>query len=99
MALLDFGTQGQSVLSQAAVFGLGAGNASRVATALITSNFAGGAIGSATGSVVWAIGGWSAVCAVGAGLATVALLVWAVETARPMRRPRTETAVDCPAAN
>jgi predicted MFS family arabinose efflux permease len=82
LVLLDFGAQGQSVLSQAAVFGLGAENASRVATAYITANFAGGTVGSAMGSAVWGIGSWSAVCAIGAAVAAVGLIVWTFEAFR-----------------
>ena len=47
LVLVDFGVQGQNVLSQHVIYGLGGENASRVTTAYVTSNFLGGAVGSA----------------------------------------------------
>jgi predicted MFS family arabinose efflux permease len=79
LMLLDFGVQGQNVLSQYVIYGLGAQNASRVTTAYVTSNFIGGALGSAAGSIAWGAGGWSAVCAVGAAIAALALVLWLTE--------------------
>ncbi len=76
LALIDFGVQGQNVLSQHVIYGLGAENASRVTTAYVTSNFLGGALGSAAGSVAWSAGGWSAVCIAGAAIAAVAFALW-----------------------
>lgn len=51
LVLIDFGVQGQNVLSQHVIYGLGAENASRVTTAYVTSNFLGGALG-------WPPGRW-----------------------------------------
>jgi predicted MFS family arabinose efflux permease len=79
LVLLDFGVQGQNVLSQYVIYGLGEEHASRVTTAYVTSNFIGGALGSAAGSVAWGAGGWSAVCAVGAVIAALALILWLTE--------------------
>jgi cyanate permease len=79
LALVDFGVQGQNVLSQHAIYGLGDENASRVTTAYVTSNFVGGALGSAAGSLAWSTGGWSAVCAVGGAIAALALALWLTE--------------------
>jgi predicted MFS family arabinose efflux permease len=76
LVLIDFGVQGQNVLSQHVIYGLGAENASRVTTAYVTSNFLGGALGSAAGSVAWGAGGWLAVCAVGAVIAALSLVLW-----------------------
>jgi predicted MFS family arabinose efflux permease len=75
MMLLDFGVQGQNVLSQGVIYGLGSENAGRVTTAYVTANFIGGALGSAVGSLAWSAAGWPAVCAVGVGLAAVALVI------------------------
>ncbi len=83
LAVLDFGVQGQMVLSQGAIYELGAENASRVTTAYIASCFAGGTVGSAAAAVAWSVGGWTAVCIIGAAIAAVALVAWAVVT--PMR--------------
>jgi predicted MFS family arabinose efflux permease len=79
LVLVDFGVQGQNVLSQHVIYGLGKENASRVTTAYVASNFAGGALGSAAGSVAWSTGGWSAVCGVGAAIAALALALWLTE--------------------
>jgi predicted MFS family arabinose efflux permease len=76
LVLIDFGVQGQNVLSQHVIYGLGDENASRVTTAYVTSNFLGGALGSAAGAVAWGAGGWSAVCAVGAVIAALGLSLW-----------------------
>lgn len=80
LILIDFGAQGQNVLSQHVIYGLGRENASRVTTAYVSSNFAGGAIGSAVGSWAWGAGGWSAVCIAGAVIAAVAFGYWLTES-------------------
>jgi len=76
LAILDFGVQGQMVLSQGAIYELGAENASRVTTAYITSCFAGGAVGSAAAAGAWSLGGWTAVCATGAAFAATGVTAW-----------------------
>ena len=89
LVVLDFGVQGQNVLSQGVIYALGRETTGRVTTAYITSNFTGGAIGSAAGSVAWSAGGWAAVCGVGVALAATAMLVWLSEPRpRPDRRGR-----------
>lgn len=79
LMLIDFGVQGQNVLSQYVIYGIGAEHASRVTTAYVTSNFIGGALGSAAGAIAWGADGWSAVCAVGAAIAGLALVLWLTE--------------------
>ena len=79
LVVLDFAVQSQNILSQTAIYTLGSGYAGRVTTALITSNFAGGAVGSITVSVAWSAGGWDAVCTAGAAFAGVAVLLWLTE--------------------
>jgi predicted MFS family arabinose efflux permease len=86
LVFLDFGVQGQNVLSQGVIYNLGTESASRVTTAYVTANFLGGALGSAAGSAAWNRGGWSAVCAVGAGLAALALGLWLIELRSADRR-------------
>jgi predicted MFS family arabinose efflux permease len=83
LVLIDFGVQGQNVLSQHVIYGLGAENASRVTTAYVTANFIGGAVGSAAGSIAWETGGWPAVCIVGAAIAALALGCWVTERTAP----------------
>jgi predicted MFS family arabinose efflux permease len=79
LAVLDFGVQGQNVLSQGAIYALGRETTGRVTTAYVTANFTGGAIGSAAGSIAWSAGGWGAVCGVGVAFAGIALLFWLTE--------------------
>jgi hypothetical protein len=43
----------------------------------VTSNFIGGALGSAAATVLWSAGGWTAVAVAGVVLSCVALAVWA----------------------
>ena len=76
---LDFAVHGQNVLSQTAIYALGSGNASRVTSAYVTTQFVGGAIGSVVASVAWSIGGWAAVCAAGAVIAAIAVGFWLTE--------------------
>jgi predicted MFS family arabinose efflux permease len=83
LAVLDFGVQGQMVLSQGAIYELGAENASRVTTAYITSCFAGGTVGSAAAAGAWSLGGWDAACVTGAAVAAVGIAVWLVVRLRP----------------
>ncbi|MGH2940743.1 MAG: MFS transporter [Solirubrobacterales bacterium] len=86
LALLDFGVQGQNVLSQGAIYALGRETTGRVTTAYITSNFTGGAIGSAAGSLAWSAGGWGAVCGVGVAFAGIAMLLWLIEPGHRAKR-------------
>jgi predicted MFS family arabinose efflux permease len=83
LAVLDFGVQGQMVLSQGAIYELGAENASRVTTAYITSCFVGGTVGSAAAAGAWSLGGWDAACITGAAVAAVGVAVWLVVRLRP----------------
>jgi predicted MFS family arabinose efflux permease len=87
LVLIDFGVQAQNVLSQGVIYALGRETTGRVTTAYVTSNFTGGAIGSAAGAVAWSADGWLPVCAVGFAIAATALLAWLTEP-RPTRRRR-----------
>ncbi len=86
LAVLDFGVQGQNVLSQGAIYALGKETTGRVTTAYVTSNFIGGAIGSAAGSIAWSTGGWGAVCGVGVAFAGIAMVLWLTEPGHRVRR-------------
>jgi predicted MFS family arabinose efflux permease len=86
LAVLDFGVQGQNVLSQGAIYALGRRTTGRVTTAYVTANFAGGAIGSAAGSIAWSAGGWGAVSGVGVAFAAIAMLVWLTEPGHRAKR-------------
>jgi len=76
--MLDAGIQAQNVLAQTRIFAVSASERSRLNTAFVTSNFIGGAIGSALAGVLWAAGGWTALCLAGAILCGFGLTVWLV---------------------
>lgn len=77
--VLDLGIQGAHILNQSAIYALRPEARSRLTTAYITAYFAGGALGSAASSYAWSAGGWHAVTALGAGVAVLGLVVWAVD--------------------
>jgi predicted MFS family arabinose efflux permease len=76
LILMDFAVQGQNVLSQALLTRRGPETAGRMTTAYVTSNFAGGALGSAAGAFAWTHAGWTGVCAAGAATPLVAAVLW-----------------------
>lgn len=84
--LLDAGVQGTQVSNQNVVFALDPPARSRLNTAYMVSYFLGGVVGSVAASVGFAIGGWNALCAIGAVLALAALVVWFVFRSRPAER-------------
>jgi hypothetical protein len=55
--------------------------------AFVTSNFIGGAIGSAAASLLWSAGGWTAVTLTGTGLSCMALAIWAAGRRGPLTPP------------
>ncbi|MCS6552755.1 MFS transporter [Curtobacterium flaccumfaciens pv. flaccumfaciens] len=80
--LLDVAVQAANVLNQTRLFSVDPAARSRLNTAFVTSNFIGGAIGSALASVLWNAGGWTAVTIGGAVLTGFAATVWAVHRNR-----------------
>ena len=78
VVLLDIGVQAANVLNQTRLFAIDPAARSRLNTAFVTGNFIGGAVGSALASVLWGLGGWTAVTIGGAVLFGFALTVWAV---------------------
>lgn len=82
IAALDLGIQGQHILNQTLIYALRPEARSRLTTAYMTCNFACGAIASAAAAAVWNAGRWGAVCALGGGLAVLALVVWGAERIR-----------------
>ncbi len=74
----DVAIQGNAILSQTRLLGIDPEARSRMNTAFVTSNFIGGALGSALAGVLWNAGGWPAVVTGGGGVLGVALLVWAL---------------------
>ncbi len=79
IAVLDFGVQGAQITNQSIIYTLAPSARSRLTTAYMTSVFASAAICSALASSIYDAGGWSAVSALGAGLAGLGVLLWLVE--------------------
>jgi predicted MFS family arabinose efflux permease len=84
---LDISVQALSILNQARAFAVSHEQRSRINTAVVTGNFAGGVTGSAMAPLLWSIGGWTAVTAAGMVLSASALVVWALGRSGPLRVP------------
>ena len=82
IVLLDAAVQTTLVLGQTRLFALSGPARSRLNTAVVVSNFLGGAAGSALAGPLWAAGGWPAVMLTAIGLALAALAFWAVARRR-----------------
>jgi len=78
VVLLDFGTQASHINNQARIFALDPAARSRINTVYMVTYFTGGALGSLMGTRAWVHAGWTGVCATGAGLAAIALLLLGV---------------------
>ncbi|GIG91317.1 MFS transporter [Plantactinospora endophytica] len=81
---VDVALQGQAMFHRARLFALSAEARSRLSTALSTSNWVGGAVGSAAATVLWPVGGWTAVTVAGMVLCCGALIVWALGRRGPL---------------
>jgi predicted MFS family arabinose efflux permease len=73
IVVLDIGEQSMHITSQAVIYEAVPEARSRVNSAYMTCFFAGGALASGATGAVFAAGGWTGVCALGAGFATLAL--------------------------
>jgi predicted MFS family arabinose efflux permease len=87
IVLLDLGVQGAHLQNQHAVYGLHDQARSRLNTAYMTCNFAGGALASAAAALAWDRGGWGAVAALGAALPALALVLWLAKSAATTSSP------------
>ncbi|WP_322011225.1 MFS transporter [Paraburkholderia sp. J12] len=87
--LLDFAVSANLVLSQRAIYSLGAEQRSRMNSLFMTTFFAGGAIGSALAGWAYTHAGWTGVAVLGTLLPLIALAYFATE--------RRETAPACTA--
>ncbi|MHB1526761.1 MAG: MFS transporter [Candidatus Dormibacteria bacterium] len=77
IVVLDLGAQALHISNQSAIYALRPPQArSRLTTAYMVAYFLGGATGSAGASALYSTSGWSGVCALGAGTATLALGLW-----------------------
>lgn len=90
IVLLDIAVQGVNLLNQSRMFAVSGAARSRLNTAFVTSNFLGGAIGSAAASVLWTTGGWTAVTIAGMVLSGFALVLWALGRRGPLVVPHTK---------
>lgn len=82
VVLLDFGMQSALVSNQHIVFALNPAARSRITTVLMGVMFLGGALGSATATVAWDAGGWTAVSALGTAFAALAAILQTVAARR-----------------
>ena len=80
IAVLDLGAQGLHISNQSAIYALRPDARSRLTTAYMVSYFLGGAVLSAATSSLYASGGWSGVCVLGAVTAALALATWAISS-------------------
>ncbi len=90
IVLLDLGVQGAHINHQATIYALKPEARSRITTAYMVAMFLGGVVGSVAAAAVYGAAGWSATCALGAGMAALALAVWALTqrvVASPVRSP------------
>ncbi|THA79328.1 MFS transporter [Streptomyces sp. A0642] len=86
--LVDVAVQTTLILGQHTVYALDPAARSRLNSVFIAMFFAGGAIGSQLGTVVYEAAGWSGVTVLGGALPLIALVYWAFE-----HRPRPGAAV------
>ena len=80
--LLDFAVQMNMVIGQREVYALDPASRGRLNAVYMTSIFLGGALGSAVASALFSQFGWQGVALVGAGLPSVALVVFLLKARR-----------------
>ncbi len=80
--ILDFGVSANLVVSQRAIFALGAEYRSRLNGLFMALFFAGGALGSALGGWAYASGGWSLACWIGFTFPLLSFAYFATERKR-----------------
>ena len=78
IVLVDIAVQALNILNQTRVFAISQEARSRINTAFVTSNFIGGAIGSAAATLLWSLHGWTAVVTAEIALCFFGLGVWAL---------------------
>jgi predicted MFS family arabinose efflux permease len=85
--LLDVGVQTNMILSQRIVFTVPSAIAGRANGIYMTVLFAGGALGSVLGTILYEWGGWSAVAGGGASLGLLALVLFYLEPRAAKQEP------------
>ena len=88
IVVLDLGVQGAHILNQTKIYGLRAEARSRLTTAYMVAMFLGGVAGSLLSATVYGASGWRANCALGAGVAAIAIAVWTLSSGRSAIRRR-----------
>ena len=84
----DLGIQAVHIQNQHLIFAIQPSARSRLNTGYMVAYFVGGAIGSASTGVVYGIGGWSDVVALGLVFAGAGLILWASSEVLRLRRSR-----------
>ena len=74
--VLDLTVQGVHITNQTVIYRVRPEARNRLTAGYMTSYFIGGAAGSLISASAWQHAGWSGVCAIGAIVATINLLVW-----------------------
>ena len=74
--VLDLTVQGVHITNQTVIYRVKPEARNRLTAGYMTSYFIGGAAGSLLSASAWQHAGWSGVCAIGAIVATINLLVW-----------------------
>ena len=92
IVLVDVAIQALNILNQTRVFAISQEARSRLNTAFVTSNFIGGAIGSAAATILWSINGWTAVVAAELALCSFGFAVWAIGRRGALALPPTNVA-------
>ncbi|AGL13733.1 MFS transporter [Actinoplanes sp. N902-109] len=69
---LDLGVQAAHITNQTVIYAAGTAARSRITTIYMVTYFAGGALGSAAGAILWRTEGWGAAMVVGAALTAAA---------------------------
>ncbi|ALA19420.1 transporter [Chelatococcus sp. CO-6] len=75
--VLDFGLQAVHVTNQGLIYRVRPEAQSRLTAAYMVFYSIGSALGSSSSTAIYAYAGWTGVCLLGAGIAAVALLLWA----------------------
>jgi predicted MFS family arabinose efflux permease len=88
--LMDAASQAVHVTNQAVIYDLASSARSRITTVYMTAYFAGGALGTATGTVAYDHNGWDGACGAAAGFCGIAVLGWLA--ARHHERPAPQPA-------